>query len=210
MKNLQIYKILKEPISETNVNRISELIVLRAIRTHCGYDRKYDKLYKGLLSDMFKSKGEEDTFSDAYDLVQDVNIFLLSYLGRQVDEVLYFDKKGFPITICKACYKIVDQYTWSVYRDSKNCMSLIEAMKYETIPDMFYDKEESFENVEKLIESMKLSEAEHQTLMLFFTGLYTNVEIGKLLGVTTNAIFYRRKRLQNKYLQLKNTGGIWR
>jgi helix-turn-helix protein len=82
-------------------------------------------------------------------------------------------------------------------------MSLIEAMKYETIPDMFYDKEESFENVEKLIESMKLSEAEHQTLMLFFTGLYTNVEIGKMLGVTTNAIFYRRKRLQNKYLQLK-------
>jgi DNA-binding CsgD family transcriptional regulator len=203
MKNLQIYKILKEPISETNVNRISELIVLRAIRTHCGYDRKYDKLYKGLLSDMFKSKGEEHTFSDAYDLVQDVNIFLLSYLGRQVDEVLYFDKKGFPITICKACYKIIDQYAWSVYRDSKNCMSLIEAMKYETIPDMFYDKEESFENVEKLIESMKLSEAEHQTLMLFFTGLYTNVEIGKLLGVTTNAIFYRRKRLQNKYSQLK-------
>ena len=203
MKNLQIYKILKEPISETNVNRISELIVLRAIRTHCGYDRKYDKLYKGLLSDMFKSKGEEHTFSDAYDLVQDVNIFLLSYLGRQVDEVLYFDKKGFPITICKACYKIIDQYAWSVYRDSKNCMSLIEAMKYETIPDMFYDKEESFENVEKLIESMKLSEAEHQTLMLFFTGLYTNVEIGKMLGVTTNAIFYRRKRLQNKYLQLK-------
>ena len=203
MKNLEIYKTLKESISLENVNRISELIVLRAIRTHCGYNHKFDKLYKGLLRDMFKSKGEERTFSDAYDLVQDVNIFLLSYLGRQVDEVLYFDKKGFPITICKACYKIIDQYAWSVFKDSKNCISLIEAVKYETIPDMFYDKEESFENVKKLIESMKLSEAEHQTLVLFFTGLYTNVEIGKLLGVTTNAIFYRRKRLQHKYLQLK-------
>ena len=203
MKTYPIYKILKEKISFENVNRISELIVLRAIRTHCGYDRKYEKLYKGLLRDIFNRRTEEDTFSDAYDLVQDVNIFLLSHVGRQVDEVLYFDKKGFPITICKACYKIVDHYAWSVYRDSKNCMSLIEAVKYETIPDMFYDKEESFENVEKLIESMKLSEAEHQTLMLFFTSLYTNVEIGKLLGVTTNAIFYRRKRLQNKYLQLK-------
>ena len=202
MKTYPIYKILKEKISFENVNRISELIVLRAIRTHCGYDRKYEKLYKGLLSDMFKSSSEEHSFSNAYDLVQDVNIFLLSHVGRQVDEVLYFDKKGFPITICKTCYKIVDQYAWSVYRDSKNCMSLIEAMKYETIPDMFYDKEESFENVEKLIESMKLSEAEHQTLMLFFTSLYTNVEIGKMLGVTTNAIFYRRKRLQKKYLNL--------
>ena len=203
MKNLEIYKTLKERISFENVNRISELIVLRAIRTHCGYDRKYDKLYKGLLSDMFKSKGEEHTFSDAYDLVQDVNIFLLSHIGRQVDEVLYFDKKGFPITICKACYKIVDQYAWSVFRDSKNCVSLIDAVKYETIPDMLYDKEESFENVEQLITNMKLSEAEHQTLMLFFNGLHTNVEIAKILGVTTNAIFYRRKRLQNKYLQLK-------
>jgi DNA-binding CsgD family transcriptional regulator len=203
MKNLEIYKTLKEKISFENVNRISELIVLRAIRTHCGYDRKYDKLYKGLLHDIFNRRTEQDTFSDAYDLVQDVNIFLLSHVGRQVDEVLYFDKKGFPITICKACYKIIDQYAWSVFRDSKNCMSLIEAVKYETIPDMFYDKEESFENVEKLIESMKLSEVEHQTLMLFYSSLYTNVEIGKMLGVTTNAIFYRRKRLQNKYLQLK-------
>ena len=108
MKNLEIYKILKERISFDNVNRISELIVLRAIRTHCGYDHKFDKLYKGLLRDIFNRRTEQDTFSDAYDLVQDVNIFLLSHVGRQVDEVLYFDKKGFPITICKACYKIVD------------------------------------------------------------------------------------------------------
>ena len=95
MKNLQIYKILKEPISETNVNRISELIVLRAIRTHCGYDHKFDKLYKGLLRDIFNRRTEQDTFSDAYDLVQDVNIFLLSHVGRQVDEVLYFPYKFF-------------------------------------------------------------------------------------------------------------------
>jgi DNA-binding CsgD family transcriptional regulator len=202
MKSKKDYSILRQPISEENITRISELIVLRAIKTHCGYNHKFDKLYKGLLCDMFDKKLDKFTFSDAYDLVQDVNIFLLSYLGRQVDEVLYFDKKGFPITICKACYKIVDQYAWSVYRESKNCMSLIEAVKYETIPDMLYDKEESFENVEKLIESMKLSEVELETLMLFYSSLYTNVEIAKILGVTTNAIFYRRKRLQNKYLQL--------
>ncbi len=95
MKNLQIYKILKEKISFENVNSISELIVLRAIRTHCGYNKEYDQLYKGLLRDIFNRQTEEDTFSDAYDLVQDVNIFLLSHVGRQVDEVLYFEKKAF-------------------------------------------------------------------------------------------------------------------
>ncbi len=81
-------------------------------------------------------------------------------------------------------------------------MPLIDAMKYKTTPDMLYDKEESFDNVEKLIESMKLSEVELETLQLFYSSLYTNLEIAKILGVTTSAIFYRRKRLQNKYLHL--------
>ena len=95
MKNLEIYKTLKERISFENVNRISELIVLRAIRTHCGHDHKFDKLYKDLLRDILNRRTEQDTFSDAYDLVQDVNIFLLSHVGRLVDEVLYFEKKAF-------------------------------------------------------------------------------------------------------------------
>ena len=133
MKSKKDYSILRQPISEENISRISELIVLRAIKTHCGYDHKFDRLYKGLLCDMFDKNKDTFTFSDAYDLVQDVNILLLSHIGRQVDEVLYFDEKGFPITICKACYKIIDQYAWSVFRDSKNCISLIEAVKYETI-----------------------------------------------------------------------------
>jgi DNA-directed RNA polymerase specialized sigma24 family protein len=207
MKNLQIYKILKEPISETNVNRISELIVLRAIRTHCGYDRKYDKLYKGLLSDMFKSSSKEHSFSDAYDLVQDVNIFLLSYLGRQVDEVLYFDKKGFPITICKACYKIVDHYAWIQTRDSKIYCELDEAIEYNTIPEVFYDTEEAYENVENLIKAMELSSGEEDTLRLLYNGISSH-EIAAKLDICFQTVYLRRKRMQNKYLQLKNTGGI--
>lgn len=108
MKTKKDYSILRQPISKENITRISELIVLRTIKTHCGYNHKFDRLYKGLLSDMFDKKKDSFTFSDAYDLVQDVNIFLLSYIGRLVDEVLYYDKKDYPITICKACFKIVD------------------------------------------------------------------------------------------------------
>ena len=80
MKSKKDYSILRQPISEENITRIAELIVLRAIKTHCGYDHKFDKLYKGLLCDMFDKKKEAFTFSDAYDLVQDVNIFLLSHV----------------------------------------------------------------------------------------------------------------------------------
>ena len=37
MKSKKDYSILKKPISKENISRISELIVLRAIKTHCGY-----------------------------------------------------------------------------------------------------------------------------------------------------------------------------
>ena len=53
MKTKKDYSILRQPIREENFSRIIELIVLLAIKTHCGYDHKFDRLYKGLLCDMF-------------------------------------------------------------------------------------------------------------------------------------------------------------
>ena len=199
MKTKKDYSILRQPISEENITRISELIVLRAIKTHCGYNHKFDKLYKGLLCDMFDKKLDKFTFSDAYDLVQDVNIFLLRHVGRLVDEVLYHDNKGFPITICKACFKIVDHYAYLEIRNSKTYCELDEEIEYETVPEVYYNTEESYENVEQLIKAMNLSEIEHTTLKLLYNSQIANVEIAKLLNIKTGSLYARRKRIQQKY-----------
>ena len=209
MKSKKDYSILRQPISEENITRIAELIVLRAIKTHCGYDHKFDKLYKGLLCDMFDKKKEAFTFSDAYDLVQDVNIFLLSHVGRLVDEVLYHDKKGYPITICKACFKIVDHYAWIQTRDSRVYCELDETIEYNTVPEVFYDTEEAYENIDNLIKAMGLSTGEEDTLRLLYNGISSH-EIAAKLDICFQTVYLRRKRMQNKYLQLKIQGGIWR
>ncbi len=203
MKSKKDYSILRQPISEENISRISELIVLRAIKTHCGHNHKFDKLYKGLLCDMFDKKKDNFSFSDAYDLVQDVNIFLLRHMGRLVDEVLYFDKKGFPITICKACYKIVDHYVWIQTRDSKIYCELDEAIEYNTVPEVYFDTEEAYENVEKLIKAMDLSSGEEETLRLLYNKVGAK-EIAEKLDLCFQTIYLRRKRIQNKYLKSIN------
>ena len=201
MKTKKDYSILRQPISYENISRISELIVLRAIKTHCGYNHKFDKLYKGLLRDIFNRRTEQDTFSDAYDLVQDVNIFLLSHIGRQVDEVLYFDKKGFPITICKACYKIVDRYAWTVIRDSFVFCQLDEAIDYDTVPELFYDTEQAYDKVETLISAMNLSTDEEETLRLLYNKVSAR-NIADILSIRFQTVYLRRKRIQQKFLQL--------
>ena len=201
MKTKKDYSILRQPISYENISRISELIVLRAIKTHCGYNHKFDKLYKGLLCDMFDNKKDSFSFSDAYDLVQDVNIFLLSHIGRQVDEVLYFDKKGFPITICKACYKIVDRYAWTVIRDSSVFCQLDEAIDYDTVPELFYDTEQAYDKVETLISAMNLSTNEEETLRLLYNKVSAR-NIADILSIRFQTVYLRRKRIQQKFLQL--------
>ena len=201
MKTKKDYSILRQPISYENISRISELIVLRAIKTHCGYNHKFDKLYKGLLCDMFDNKKDSFSFSDAYDLVQDVNIFLLSHIGRQVDEVLYFDKKGFPVTICKACYKIVDRYAWTVIRDSSIFCQLDEAIDYDTVPELFYDTEQAYDKVETLISAMNLSTDEEETLRLLYNKVSAR-NIADILSIRFQTVYLRRKRIQQKFLQL--------
>ncbi len=201
MKCKKDYSILRQPISRENLSQISELIVLRAIKTRCGYDHRFDKLYKGLLCDMFDKSKQNFSFSDAYDLVQDVNIFLLDYVGRLVDEVLYFDKKGYPITICKACYKIVDRYAWIKTRDLDTYCNLDERIDYKVIPIPEYDVELSYDNVENLIKAMKLSEVEDETLRLLYNGIGA-YEIARQLSLCFQTVYQRRKNIQTKYLQL--------
>jgi DNA-binding NarL/FixJ family response regulator len=156
---------------------------------------------------MFDKGKDAFTFSDAYDLVQDVNIFLLSHVGRLVDEVLYHDKKGYPITICKACFKIVDHYAWIQTRDSRVYCELDETIEYNTVPEVFYDTEEAYENIDNLIKAMELSTGEEDTLRLLYNGISSH-EIAAKLDICFQTVYLRRKRMQNKYLQLKNTGGI--
>jgi DNA-binding CsgD family transcriptional regulator len=201
MNTKKDYSILRQPISPNNLSQISELIVLRAIKTRCEYDHQFDKLYKGLLCDMFDKNKRNFSFSDAYDLVQDVNIFLLDYEGRYVDEILYFNKKGLPITICKACYKIVDRYAWMKTRDSKTYCLLDESIEYDTIPKPDYDTEQSYNTVESLISAMKLSETEEETLRLLYNGVGA-YEIAKRLSLCFQTVYQRRNKIQNKYLKL--------
>ena len=196
------YSIFKHPISIENISRISELIVLRAIKTHCGYNHMFDKLYKGLLCDIFDKKKDNFSFSDAYDLVQDVNIFLLSHVGRFVDDVLYFDKKGFPITICKACFKIVDRYAWIQVRDSKIFSNLEEVKHCDILPKPNYNTDYEYFKLYRTVKSMNLTLNERKTLYCFYYKMSMK-EMSRRLSVCFQAVYLRRKKIRQKYLLLK-------
>ena len=102
-------------ISQDNVQRIGELITLRALKMLCQFSQKaFVKLYKGLIQDVYYPS---TTFSDGYDILQTAICFLCEHMGKRMDTVISIDKKGNPIDIKRAYFKIVNhqihRYTYN-------------------------------------------------------------------------------------------------
>ena len=87
-------------ITEDNVQRIAELIALKALKTLCKFPQKaFTHLYNGLIRDVYYSYNPEHTFSDAYDLVQSLICFLwekAAFLQRTIafSEALCYNLKN--------------------------------------------------------------------------------------------------------------------
>ena len=102
------YKVLTEKISPDNVAEMAELIALYETKALIGYMGYHaEKAHKQLCRDIFGKHQPEYTFSDSYDLVQSVELFLCGHYGEYLDDVLYISKRGKPRTIKTECYLIV-------------------------------------------------------------------------------------------------------
>ena len=68
------FNVSQAVISQDNVQRIAELISLKALKMLCQFSQKaFVKLYKGLIQDVYYPT---TTFSDGYDIVQTAICFL--------------------------------------------------------------------------------------------------------------------------------------
>ena len=81
------YKVLTEKISPDNVAVMAELIAMRETRALIGYMGYHaEKAHKQLCRDIFGKHQPEYTFSDSYDLVQSVALFLCDHPDSRVTE----------------------------------------------------------------------------------------------------------------------------
>ena len=77
------YKVLTEKISPENVAEMAELIAMRETRALIGYMGYHaEKAHKQLCRDIFGKHEPRYIFSDSYDLVQSVALFLCGHYGE--------------------------------------------------------------------------------------------------------------------------------
>ena len=115
MKNETQVRITNENvrITENNVQHIGECIALSAIKKmmrFTGHPKSLNKLYIGLVDDIYGNRGYNTTFSDGYDLASEVICFLCHYIGHDLDDLSCQNRKGELMTVCFACYRHALRY----------------------------------------------------------------------------------------------------
>ena len=85
-------------ISPDNVQRIAELISLRALKMLCQFPQKaFSHLYKGLIRDVYyPDVYPNHIFSDGYDILQTVICFLCEHMGKRMDTTFLQTRKVIP------------------------------------------------------------------------------------------------------------------
>ena len=116
-------------ITEENVQHIGECIALSAIKKmmrFAHHPRSLDKLYAGLVEDIYGNRGYNTTFSDGYDLASEVICFLCHYIGHNLDDLACQNRKGELLTVRFACYRHALRYIEKEYLSPYKSVSIEE------------------------------------------------------------------------------------
>lgn len=197
------FNVSQAVISEDNVHRIAELISLRALKMLCQFSQKaFIRLYKGLIQDVYYADEYPNyIFSDGYDIVQTASCFLWEHLGKRMDTVISVDKKGNPVDIKRACFKVVNhqvhQYTY-IFNKTRS-MDLPTEKEYVT-PEQLHE-EQDYSVVDETLAKMNLNQGQQDVLDCFMSGMSYR-KAASYLDIAVSTVFRRRLKIQMIYNSL--------
>ena len=168
-----------------------------ALRT--GHLRSLEKLYAGLVEDIYHNQGCTSTLSDGYDLASEVICFLCPYIGHNLDDLACQTRKGEIVTVRFACYRHALRYIEKEYLYVNRTISIEECSPADASIDFETQYEiEDYTKVDAIIHQMRLNIVETETLNHYMAGLGF-VEIAQMLNVNNTTVWRRRKSIQKKY-----------
>jgi hypothetical protein len=187
-------------ISQDNVQRIGELITLRALKMLCQFSQKaFVKLYKGLIQDVYYAdECPNHTFSDGYDILQTAICFLCEHIGKTMDTVIDTDKNGNPVDIKRACFKIVNhQIHRYTYNFNKFRSIDLPTEKEYVAPEELHEQQD-YSVVEDTLAKMNLNQGQKDVLDCFINGMSYR-KTAAYLDVAVSTVLRRRVRIQMIY-----------
>ena len=199
-KVIRDFKVLTEKISPDNVAVMAELIAMKETKILISYlGHHAEKAHKNLCRDIFGKHEPGYIFSDSYDFVQSVALFLCNHYGEYLDDVLYISKRGKPRTIKIECYRIVTRMLARGHRTFCRCQCF-EFTKEE--PELVYeqpaDEEQDYSHADEITASLNLTENMGLALDYRISGK-SYPEIAKQLSRAVSTVYEYFEKMRARY-----------
>ena len=159
-------------------------------------------MYADLYADI-KHKNELGyMLSDSYDLVQESALYLCENYGKHLNDVLFYNKKGKPITIEIACIrkmmKLINLKTRDYYRSvSLDALTPVSEPSYEIKEEIAQD----YTLYEKIVSSLNLTENMRIALECRIKGL-SYPEIGRVLSRAQATVYEYFIKMRQRYMAI--------
>ena len=164
-----------QPISDSNVKLMGEMIALQALRNVMLYDFEVvSKLYNGLVKDLNRISQIDYTITDGYDYALLAICFLYQFKGKHVDDIYGKDRYSKYITIKTACFRKVDSELMNFRKNIARNRQLEFNHSKHDIPEprnCFEDTSEDYDKADKLLDDLHLTNLELETLNCCMNGM---------------------------------------
>ena len=201
MKSNKITKVNEDVvITVDNIKEVGEKIALWGLKVKNNLnDRRLDNLFYGLIKDVYELLGSKETYSDGYDIAQEVILFLCNHISKRLGD-LELDLKGKLVSIKTLAMRIVFTYLDKILNNENRNKPYRASLKYETI-DLGYKEKEDYSRVDKVLEKLNLSEGEQQVLDIYMSG-YGTYEMCRFYNMKVNTLYTRRRNIRKRFNNL--------
>lgn len=189
-------------ITLNNLQELSKRFAVVGLKTIKRYAfsglPKIERLQKQLYQDIHYHK-ELDTYSDAYDLVQEASLFLYKFLGHKLGELCKNSKSksGKIDTIRNACLRVIQVYLRKELKYFNNTTDEEEYLEVVDEKPIIHEKED-FTKVKEITNKIVQTKLEKQILYYFYNGVTPKL-VAEFLQISTDKVYKRRRKFRARY-----------
>ena len=192
-------------ITLENIVKLSQCFALSALKGIKKYaysaTPKVEKLQSLLRRDICHHN-QLDTYSDAYDLVQEASLFLGKFIGHKLGELCKDSKSksGKIDNLKNACLRALQVYLRKELKFHNNIMDENEC--FEVIDERpIIQEKPDYSKVKEVLSKIIQSKLELQIFEYYYNGVEPKL-IAEFLNISVDRVYRQRRRFKDRYALL--------
>lgn len=189
-------------ITLKNIEKLSQCFALCALKGIKKYaynaTPKVEKLQSLLKQDICYHR-QLDTYSDAYDLVQEASLFLCKFIGHKLGELCKDSKSksGKIDNLKNACIRVLQVYLRKELKFHNNIVDENEC--FEVIDErLIIPEKPDYTKVKEVLSKIIQNKLEYQVFEYYYNGVEPKL-IAEFLGISVDRVYRRRRKFKDRY-----------